>query len=61
MIKSKIFKSNFADIELEVMETGYIVLSNPYEKVSITLGKPENARIELIEKAIAYARLKEKK
>ena len=54
MIKSKIFKSEFVDIKLEVMETGWIILYDGER--SIALGKPENARIDLIEDAIKYAR-----
>lgn len=53
-MKSKIFESKFADIKLEVMETGWIILTDGER--SIALGKPENARIELIEDAIKYAR-----
>jgi hypothetical protein len=56
MLKSKIFRSDFVDIELEVMETGWIILRNEREHVEMSLGVPENSRIELIEKAINYAR-----
>ena len=56
MLKSKIFKDEFSDIVIEVLETGWITITNEEEDVSITLGKPENRRIELLESAIAYSR-----
>ena len=60
-MKSKIFKSKFADINLEVTEDGWIMLRENYNNTLISLGCPENARIELIENAIKLARkLKEK-
>ena len=56
MLKSKIFESLYSDLKIEVLETGWITITNEEEDVSITLGKPENARIELLENALAYAR-----
>ena len=56
MLKSKIFKSEFSDIEIEVLETGWITVENPDEEIYISLGKPENERIRLLEEAIKYSR-----
>ena len=60
-MKNKIFKSDYADIQIEVLDSGWIIIYGEVEDVSITLGKPENKRIELLEKAIAYARGKKEK
>ena len=62
-MKSKTFKSKFSDVRVEVYESGFIVIfQHDIEPTTsgladiIGLGKPENARIELVEKAIKYAR-----
>jgi hypothetical protein len=52
-IKSKIFKNEFSDMEVEVYESGYIALIDR-DNMVMTLGKPPNARTDLILKAIKY-------
>jgi len=55
-IKPKIFKSKFADIKVIVYEGGYIAIMDKEEMTMVTLGRPPNARIDLILEAIKYAR-----
>ena len=54
-IKSKIFKSEFSDMIVEVYESGFIALENSEGK-SIVLGCPPNARFDLINQAIKYVK-----
>lgn len=54
-MKSKTFKSEYSDMTVEVYDSGYVVL-NDNEGEFISLGKPPNARIDLILKAIDYVK-----
>lgn len=58
MTYSKIFKSDNSDLEVEVIDR-WIVLKQ--EDTNISLGKPENARIEIVENAIKFAREQRRK
>lgn len=61
MMKSKLFKHKYSSISIEVLENGWITICEDGRKTMISLGAPENLRIELLEKAIAYSRkLKQK-
>jgi hypothetical protein len=53
-IKNKIFENEFSDMKVEVYESGYIALIDR-DNMLMTLGKPPNARIQLIMEAIRYA------
>ena len=55
MIKAKIFKDEYSDIQIEVLDNSWITIYGSKGN-SMTLGKPENERIELLENAIKYAR-----
>ena len=52
-MKNKIFKSRFSDMKVEVYESGFIALTDA-DKRTFVLGKPPNARIDLILRAIDY-------
>jgi len=52
-MKSKMFQSRFSDMKVEVYESGFIALTDA-DKRTFVLGKPPNARIGLILKAIKY-------
>ena len=53
MTTAKKFKSRFSDMEVEVYESGFIALTDADGRTFV-LGRPPNARIDLILKAIKY-------
>jgi hypothetical protein len=55
-LKSKIFNSKFSDLKIEVVENGWITLNQNNGEDVISLGRPENLRIELLEEALKYSR-----
>ena len=52
-MKSKMFQSRFSDMKVEVYESGFIALTDSDGRTFV-LGRPPNARIDLILRAIDY-------
>jgi hypothetical protein len=57
-LKSKIYKNKFSDLEIELIENGWVNLSA--NGVSISLGKYPNARFDLIIKLLVDLLIEEK-
>lgn len=55
MLKSKIFKNEKSDLSVEVIENGWIIIYTEGRE-SISLGKIDGLRCELIEEAFEYAK-----
>lgn len=52
-MKSKIFKNNFSDLKVEVMDNGWITIYQ--DDVSVSVGIYPNARTRLILEAFKYS------
>jgi hypothetical protein len=55
-VRAKVFRSKFSDMVVEVYESGFIAITDSEERTFV-LGRPPNARVDLILKAIRYSEL----